>query len=150
MPMPTASSASKTERLTCGSPTSSRGAGAGHGGAGLHPAGKLYRRPVARIYSHRYRLYLNRRDMRRKMHLVRQIRGRKFVSGPRGRALQPGGDLRAVESRVFPRTAGPAAAGVEPPGGRASMLGHFDPSHNAIIISRIFDSRPRLRWRWNT
>src|SRR3954453_1490413 len=46
--------------------------------------GKLFRRPVARIYSHRYRLYLNRKDMRRKMHLVRQIRGRKFLSSPRG------------------------------------------------------------------
>src|SRR5581483_7755325 len=46
--------------------------------------GKLFRMPVARIHSHRYRLYLNRKDMRRKMHLVRQIRGRKFLSGPRG------------------------------------------------------------------
>src|SRR5437763_9388824 len=46
--------------------------------------GKLYRKPVARIYSHRYRLYLNRRDVRRQAQLVRQIRGRKFISGPRG------------------------------------------------------------------
>ena len=46
--------------------------------------GKLFRRPAARIYAHRYRLYLNRRDVRRQMHLVRQIRGRKFVSGPQG------------------------------------------------------------------
>ena len=46
--------------------------------------GKLYRKPVARLYTHRYRLYLNRRDMRRQAHLVRQIRGRKFVSGPQG------------------------------------------------------------------
>ena len=45
---------------------------------------KLYRRPVPRIYNHRYRLYLNRKDVRRQMHLVRQIRGRKFISGPRG------------------------------------------------------------------
>src|ERR1039458_2956793 len=63
--------------------------------------GKLYRKPTAPIYAHRYRLYLNRRDVRRQAHLVKQIRGRKFVSGPK----------------------------------RA----HFDPSHNAIIISRIFD-----------
>ena len=35
--------------------------------------GKLFRRPAARIYAHRYRLYLNRRDIRRQMHLVRQI-----------------------------------------------------------------------------
>jgi len=46
--------------------------------------GKLFRRPVPRVYAHRYRLYLNRRDMRRQMHLIRQIRGRKFVSGPAG------------------------------------------------------------------
>src|SRR5581483_269931 len=45
---------------------------------------KLYRKAVPRIYSHRYRLYLNRRDVRRQMHLVRQIRGRKFISGPQG------------------------------------------------------------------
>jgi len=42
--------------------------------------GKLFRRPVPRLYAHRYRLYLNRRDMRRQMHLVKQIRGRKFIS----------------------------------------------------------------------
>src|SRR5690349_6721294 len=46
--------------------------------------GKLYRRDVPRIYSHRYRLYLNRRDVRRQAHLIRQIRGRKFISGPKG------------------------------------------------------------------
>src|SRR5262245_36133520 len=45
---------------------------------------KLYRKDVPRIYSHRYRLYLNRRDVRRQAHLVRQIRGRKFISGPKG------------------------------------------------------------------
>src|SRR5450432_4734853 len=47
--------------------------------------GKLYRKPVARVYAYRYRMYLNRRDMRRQAHLVRQIRGRKFVSGPQGK-----------------------------------------------------------------
>src|ERR1051325_9880563 len=46
--------------------------------------GKLYRKPIARVYSHRYRLYLNRRDVRRQAQLVKQIRGRKFVSGPKG------------------------------------------------------------------
>ena len=44
--------------------------------------------PVPTIYSHRYRLYLNRRDMRRSIHLMRQIRGRKVLSGPQGEALQ--------------------------------------------------------------
>ena len=45
---------------------------------------KLYRKPIPRMYSYRYRLYLNRRDIRQKLHLLRQIRGRKFVSGPEG------------------------------------------------------------------
>src|SRR5438552_9441326 len=44
--------------------------------------GKLYRKAVPRVYSHRYRLYLNRKDFRRQAHLVRQTRGRKFISGP--------------------------------------------------------------------
>src|SRR5436190_515518 len=47
--------------------------------------GKLYRKPAARMYNHRYRLYLNRRDVRRQAQIVRQIRGRKFVSGPQGK-----------------------------------------------------------------
>src|SRR5262249_3473184 len=57
--------------------------------------GKLYRKPVARRYTHRYRLYLNRRDVRRQAQLVRQIRGRKFVSGPAG-------ELRNLEE-IFER-----------------------------------------------
>src|SRR5438067_675689 len=45
---------------------------------------KLFRRPVPRIYSERYRRHLNRKDMRHCLHLVRQTRGRKFLSGPKG------------------------------------------------------------------
>ena len=54
--------------------------------------GKLYRKPVAKAYLHRYNLYLNRRDVRRDMHLVRQARGRKFISGPKGQVY----DLAAI------------------------------------------------------
>src|SRR5580698_11299684 len=39
--------------------------------------GKLYRKPASRQYAHRYRLYLNRKDVRREIGLVRQERGRK-------------------------------------------------------------------------
>src|ERR1700689_4210886 len=46
--------------------------------------GNLYRRPAARQYLHRYRLYLNRKDMRRQIGLVRQARGRKAHAGPEG------------------------------------------------------------------
>jgi hypothetical protein len=107
--------------------------------------GKLFRRPVARIYSHRYRLYLNRKDMRRKMHLVRQIRGRKFLSGPRGDCYNLEEIFDQLNERYFHGLLGRPLLGWSR-GTSRSMLGHFDPSHNAIIISRIFDreTAPRL------
>src|SRR4051812_43368119 len=46
--------------------------------------GKLYRRPAAAQYAHRYRLYLNRKDIRHKISQVRQTRGRKAHAGPAG------------------------------------------------------------------
>src|ERR1700759_2497544 len=46
--------------------------------------GKLYRRPAAAQYVHRSRLYLNRKDMRRQISLVRQTRGRKAHTGTQG------------------------------------------------------------------
>src|SRR3984893_8229414 len=45
---------------------------------------KLLRRRAPRTYAERYRRYLNRKEMRRTLELVKQTRGRKFVSGPMG------------------------------------------------------------------
>ncbi|HLY19300.1 MAG TPA: hypothetical protein VKR61_18870 [Bryobacteraceae bacterium] len=100
--------------------------------------GKLFRRPAARIYSHRYRLYLNRRDVRRQAHLVRQIRGRKFVSGPQGKHYNLEAVFEALNAEHFQSMLARPQLGWSR-GVSRSMLGHFDPSHNAIIISRIFD-----------
>jgi hypothetical protein len=101
--------------------------------------GKLFRRPAARIYAHRYRLYLNRRDVRRQMHLVRQIRGRKFVSGPQGRHYNLETVFEVLNAEYFQGWLARPQLGWSR-GCSRSRLGHFDPSHNAIIISRIFDS----------
>jgi hypothetical protein len=100
--------------------------------------GKLYRKPVARVYSNRYRLYLNRRDMRRQAHLLRQIRGRKFVSGPLGEYRDLEEIFERLNRRFFDGLMGRPQLGWSRAQSR-SMLGHYDPSHNAIIISRIFD-----------
>jgi predicted metal-dependent hydrolase len=100
--------------------------------------GKMLRKPVARSYSHRYKLYLNRKDIRRQMHLVRQIRGRKMLSQPKGKFY----DLEEIFERLnveyFDGLLGRPALGWSLRRSR-TMLGHFDPSHNAIILSRIFD-----------
>src|SRR5262249_50662112 len=45
---------------------------------------KLYRRPIPAATNERYRRYLNRRDVRRSLDLVRQVRGRKLVRPPQG------------------------------------------------------------------
>jgi len=100
--------------------------------------GKLYRQPVARVYSNRYRLYLNRRDMRRQAHLVRQIRGRKFVSGPVGEHRNLEEVFEGLNERFFDGLMGRPQLGWSRARSR-SLLGHYDPSHNAIIISRVFD-----------
>jgi hypothetical protein len=100
--------------------------------------GKLYRKPVARVYSYRYRMYLNRRDMRRQAHLVRQIRGRKFVSGPQGEHYNLEEIFERLNGSFFDGLLGRPQLGWSR-GKSRCMLGHYDPSHNAIIISRIFD-----------
>jgi hypothetical protein len=107
--------------------------------------GKLFRKPVAARYAHRYRLYLNRRDMRTKMHLLRQIRGRKFVSGPQGEYHNLETIFGDLNVRYFGGLMAQPLLGWSRRPSRTA-LGHFDPSHNAIIISRILDTErvPRL------
>src|SRR5436190_23677776 len=102
--------------------------------------GKLYRKDVPRIYAHRYRLYLNRRDVRRQAHLIRQIRGRKFISGPKGEFFDLEEIFERLNAQFFDGLLGRPQLGWSR-GASRNMLGHFDPSHNAIIISRIFDKQ---------
>ncbi len=104
--------------------------------------GKLLRRPVPRVYAHRYRLYLNRKDMRRKADLVRQIRGRKFISGPQGRHHNLDDIFEQLNQAYFDGLMARPLLGWSRAASR-STLGHYDPSHNAIIISRVFD-RPEV------
>lgn len=100
--------------------------------------GKLYRKEIPRLYAHRYKLYLNRKDVRRQAHLIRQIRGRKFISGPEGEHHHLERIFERLNSQYFDGLLGQPQLGWSR-GASRSMLGHFDPSHNAIIISRIFD-----------
>lgn len=100
--------------------------------------GKLFRRPTAKIYGHRYRLYLNRREIRQKLLLLRQIRGRKFVSGPKGSSRNLEEIFERLNREYFDGLLARPLLGWSR-GASRSMLGHFDPSHNAIVVSRIFD-----------
>ena len=107
--------------------------------------GKLYRRPAARQYLHRYRLYLNRRDVRRQISLVRQTRGRKAHTGPQGLIHNLEQIFEEMNGKFFGGMMARPALGWSQIRSR-TRLGHFDPSHNMIVISRIFDDpkAPRL------
>lgn len=100
--------------------------------------GKLYRKAVAAQFGHRYRLYLNRKDIRRQIHLVRQSRGRKVHRGPQGQVH----DLVAVFEEINVKYFGGMMTRPELGWSHVrsrTRLGHFDPSHEVIMISRIFD-----------
>jgi hypothetical protein len=107
--------------------------------------GKLFRRPAAAYWHDRYRRYLNRADMRRSLHLVRQMRGRKQLSGPRGAYYDLVAIFEELNLRFFHGLMGrPELSWSARPS--RTMLGHYDPSHNAIVLSRSLDSAavPRL------
>lgn len=103
---------------------------------------KLLRRPVPKAYSERYRRYLNRKEMRRSLQLVKQTRGRKFVSGPRGERYDLEEIFEDLNQRFFQGLMAQPLLGWSRRPSRV-MLGHYDPSHNAIILSRLLDS-PRV------
>jgi len=106
---------------------------------------KLLRRPVPAAHNDRYRRYLNRRDMRRSLHLVRQIRGRKFISGPQGEHYNLEEVFEGLNARHFHGLMARPALGWSQRRSKTT-LGHYDPSHNAIIISKLLDRSevPRL------
>ncbi len=85
--------------------------------------GKLYRQPAARQYLHRYRLYLNRKDMRRQISLVRQTRGRKAHAGPEGSVHNLEQIFEELNAQVFRRDDGASGAGLEPRSARARGWG---------------------------
>lgn len=99
---------------------------------------KLVRRPVPKIYAERYRRFLNRKEMRRSLQLIKQVRGRKFVSGPRGDHYNLDEIFEDLNARYFHGLMARPLLGWSRKPSRV-MLGHYDPSHNAIILSKLLD-----------
>jgi len=99
---------------------------------------KMYRKPVDRTRAARYRKYVGSYEIVRKAHLVRQMRGRKLLRSPRGHYYDLDGIFEDLNRRFFHGLmARPRMSWSQTKTRR--ILGHYDPAHNAIIISRIFD-----------
>ncbi|HEX3818713.1 MAG TPA: M48 family peptidase [Candidatus Sulfotelmatobacter sp.] len=99
---------------------------------------KMYRRPIDRGHAARYRRYVGSQDIVRKAHLVRQMRGRKRLRSARGIFYDLDVIFEDINTSFFhglmarPRMSWSQLR-------TRRILGHYDPAHNAIIISRIFD-----------
>lgn len=100
---------------------------------------KLLRRPPPKIHAERYRRYLNRKEMRRSLQLVKQARGRKFLSGPKGACYDLEAIFEQLNQAYFNGLMARPLLGWSRTVSR-TMLGHYDPSHNAIILSRLLDN----------
>ena len=99
---------------------------------------KMYRRPIDRGQAARYRKYVASREIVRKAHLVRQMRGRKRLHSARGYFYDLDAIFEDLNSRFFHGLMGRPRMSWSQLRTRR-ILGHYDPAHNAIIISRIFD-----------
>ncbi len=99
---------------------------------------KIYRRPIERRQASRYRKYVHSHEIRNKAHVLRQMRGRKQISSARGRYY----DLEAIFEELNLRFFGGLQARPRMTWSQhraRNLLGHYDPAHNAIVVSRIFD-----------
>jgi len=99
---------------------------------------KLYRQPVDRTNNTRYRRYVAGHDVAAKARLVRQMRGRKHIRSARGHHYHLEEIFDDLNRRFFHGLMGRPQLTWSQNHARSS-LGHYDPAHNAIVISRVFD-----------
>ena len=103
---------------------------------------KLYRREIDSGCAARYRKYVSSHAMAAKAHLIRNMRGRKHLNGARGHVYDLHEIFDSLNQRFFHGLLGRPEMTWSREHARNS-LGHYDPAHNTIVVSRIFD-RPQV------
>jgi predicted metal-dependent hydrolase len=99
---------------------------------------KLYRKAIGREHALRYRRYVSSHEVTRKAHLVRQIRGRKRLASAVGHTYNLEEIFDHLNARFFHSLLGRPRLAWSTNTAR-NRLGHYDPAHNAIVVSRVFD-----------
>jgi predicted metal-dependent hydrolase len=99
---------------------------------------KLYRKPIEDLHATRYRRYVSSHDLSRKAHLIRQMRGRKKIVPAKGHVYDLEEIFDKLNQRFFFGLLGRPQMTWSSNHSRQS-LGHYDPAHNAIVVSRVFD-----------
>lgn len=107
--------------------------------------GKVLRVRAAAEYRERYRGWVNREETRARLEALRQRNGHKRTSGTQGRRF----DLRELFEAMNQRYFGGTMEQVHLAWSRGEArthLGHWDPAHRTIVLSRFLDrpETPRL------
>lgn len=106
---------------------------------------KLYRKPIDPAHAARYREFSGSSAMSKKTHLIRQMRGRKRIEGPQGDHYHLEEIFDDLNRRFFHGLmARPRMTWSSNHSRR--LLGHYDPAHNTIVVSRVFDHRAVPRY----
>src|SRR5581483_6267609 len=103
---------------------------------------KMYRKPIDREHATRYRRYVSTHHMSEKAHLVRQMRGRKRITTPRGHVYHLEEIFEDLNLKYFHGLMARPLMTWSTERAR-NRLGHYDPAHNAIVVSSVFD-HPRV------
>ena len=99
---------------------------------------KLYRKPVGRLQSDRYRRYVSSEPVSRQAEHIRQTRGRKTILTAKGRHYDLDEVFECLNLRFFHGLMGRPTLTWSAHHARR-MLGHYDAAHNTIMVSRVFD-----------
>ena len=103
---------------------------------------KMFGFAVPPIFLRRYKLHVNHADFRRTLHQVRQQRGRKVIYAPQGACYHLEEVFEKMNLQFFHGLMARPALGWSIRKSK-TLLGHYDPSHHMIVLSRILDS-PRV------
>ena len=99
---------------------------------------KLYRKEIDAQHSARFRKFTGSATVAAQTHLIRQIRGRKRLLGPKGAHYDLEQIFDDLNSRFFHGLMARPQMTWSSNHSRYH-LGHYDPAHNTIVVSRVFD-----------
>ena len=103
---------------------------------------KIFRKQIEKKHVAQYRRYVASHEVSAKAHLVRQVRGRKRITSPHGSVYHLEEIFEDLNRRFFHGLLARPQMTWSQIKSRWS-LAHYDPSHNAIVVSRVFD-QPRV------
>ena len=106
---------------------------------------KLYRKPIEAAQASRYRRFTSSEMVMRQSERIRQTRGRKRISTPKGEHYDLEEVFECLNRRFFYGLLGrPLLTWSEHTARRT--LGHYDPAHNTIMVSKVFDRHNTPRY----